>query len=90
MVTVPAGQKRVVDLYFPLPASAARERRLPAFGTIWSVHTPRGTSTERTEFDRVDVLPPPDAYLNDNGDTYWGSPYWYNPYYYSAPFYPPR
>jgi hypothetical protein len=80
VVTVPTGSKVVVDLYFPLPAAASHEQKLPTFDLVWNVRTSEGDTSRRTQFDRVTLLPPPDVY-NDGPGT---------PYYYGAPFYPFR
>ncbi len=81
MVTVPTGGKAVVDLYFPLPVAASRERRLPAFDVVWNVHTSQGIDSRRTEFDRVTMLPTRDLYEDTPGIPY---------YYYGEPVYPFR
>jgi hypothetical protein len=78
IVTVPAGDKRTIDLFFPLPADMAKASALPRFDAIWTVHTDARPVTERTPFERV-AIEPRSAY-----DERWGAPYWYDPSYPSA------
>jgi hypothetical protein len=90
IVTVPAGGKRVVDLFYPLPADLQHAAQIPDFDAIWRVQTDQGITTQRTPFERVE-LEAPDSYyasgLDYGPDYYWGGPYWYNPYYLDYPFY---
>jgi hypothetical protein len=77
IVTAPAGAKRTVDLFFPLPPDLAKADKLPEFDAVWTVHTDSRAVTERTPFERLEVLPPDVDYAWD----YWGAPYWYDPLY---------
>ncbi|HEX4517405.1 MAG TPA: hypothetical protein VH054_27860, partial [Polyangiaceae bacterium] len=38
LITAPPMGKRVVDLFFPLPAELQRAERLPTFDVVWKVH----------------------------------------------------
>ncbi|MGH7438467.1 MAG: hypothetical protein ACRENE_22505, partial [Polyangiaceae bacterium] len=38
VVTVPTAGKRVIDLFFPLPADLEAPDNLPAFDAVWRVH----------------------------------------------------
>jgi hypothetical protein len=79
LVTVPAGGKRTIDLFFPLPADMEKASELPQFDAIWTVHSDARPVTERIPFERLQVEPP-SAYAYDWG--YWGAPpYWYDPSY---------
>ncbi len=82
-ITVPAKGKRVVDLFFPLPAQLQKAEQLPALEAVWSVQTDDELVTDRTPFEQIAVQPPAtyDATYDYGPDYYWGPPYWYNPYY---------
>jgi hypothetical protein len=84
VVTVPAGGRRVVDLFFPLPTDLQGAGQLPAFDTVWTVHTATQAVTQRTPFDRI--IGPPVVTEFDYGEDYWGPPYWNNPSYAAATF----
>ena len=80
VITVAAGGKRTVDLFFPLPKDLDGAKDLPAFDAVWRVSVgPQQTVVERTPFERI-VLEEPDAdyAAGDYGDVW---PYWYDPYY---------
>jgi hypothetical protein len=88
IVTVPPKGKRVVDLFFPLPAPLQHAKQLPRFDAIWRVRADPEDVIERTSFERI-MVQPPDTYdsLYDYGnDYYWGPPYWYDPRYRDASF----
>jgi hypothetical protein len=88
LVVIPPNGKRVVDLFFPLPATMQRAENISGFDAIWRVTTDQGTVAQRTAFDRVEVeLPEADysSYWDYGPGYYWGAPYWYNPYYYDYP-----
>jgi hypothetical protein len=77
VVQIPPGESRTVDLYYPLPAHMEDEGDLPRFDVLWSVETDDGMVTERTPFERREVVPPaPTVYYG------WGAPYWwYDPFF---------
>lgn len=82
--------KRTIDLFYPLPAGLQKARRLPEFDLLWKVDTGGGrVVAQRTEFDRVEVVPDyPDYYAY--GYPYGWAPYaWYDPFY-SGYWYRPR
>ncbi len=83
IITVPQAGKRVVDLFFPLPARLQKESQLPTFDAVWRVRVDGQTVTERTPFERMTVEPPDtyDGIYDYGADYYWGPPYWYNPIY---------
>jgi hypothetical protein len=79
-VTVPAGGKRIIDLFYPLPANMQSASQVPEFDVVWHVDTPQQVVTERTSFDRLRVEPqvasgygPDWGVWNDGFD----GPYWY-------------
>jgi hypothetical protein len=55
--TIGRGERRVFDLFFPMPASVDDARDLVAFDFAWEITTPNGTFPWRTQFTRVDVTP---------------------------------
>ncbi len=88
IITVPPGGRRVVDLFFPLPAPLMHASQLPGFDAIWRVRVDDRDVTQRTGFERI-VIEPPDTFDSryDYGtDYYWGPPYWYNPSYVGTAF----
>jgi len=52
-VQVPAGAKRTLDLWFPLPPEMARASKLPSFDFLWRVQAGGRTVAERTPFERM-------------------------------------
>jgi hypothetical protein len=73
---IPRGQKRSIDLYYPLPANVQDPAHLPEFDLAWEVRTGERLVTERTPFDRLRIEPAPPPY-----DYAWGAPpyWWYDP-----------
>ena len=89
VIAVPPKGKRVIDLFFPLPASLQKESQLPSFDAVWRVQADARAISERTPFERLTVEPPStyDDGLYDYGaDYYWGPPYWYNSIYPNVEF----
>jgi hypothetical protein len=84
LVTIPAGGKRTIDLFFPLPEDMAKASQLPAFDAVWTVQTDARPVTERIPFERLQVEP---AYAGAYDWDYWGAPYWYDPLYYPHAWY---
>jgi hypothetical protein len=83
-VTVPAGDKRTIDLFYPLPADLQSAKHIPEFDVVWRVHTDEQTVAERTPFDRLRVEPQYAAGYGPGWGYYggwWGGPYWYDPWY---------
>ncbi len=78
MVAIPQGQKHVIDLFYPLPASVG-ESKLPQFDLVWRVDTGARTVVSRTAFDREEVAP--DYYASSSAyglyDYGYGYPYWW-------------
>ena len=80
VVEVARGQKRTVDLYYPMPASANDAKHVPEFDVLWQVHTGERVVTERTPFDRLEVEP---VYASPYGDAWSYGPFWWH-----DPFWP--
>jgi hypothetical protein len=81
-VTVGKHERRVVDMYFPLPDTVRGESRLPKFDLLWQVDTAARTVSSRTSFDRLEpqtrVAVAPSAWpLWAGHGPYW----WYDPFY---------
>ena len=76
------GASRAIDLYFPLPEALQAAKKMPAFDVVWRVHTAERVVTERTPFERLEVMPYPVDY------GYGG--YWYDPAYPGMVPFPPR
>jgi hypothetical protein len=80
-VTVEPNHKRIVDLFFLLPANLQHADAVPSFDAVWRLHTPEGVIAERTPFARLAIEPDADGYYDDwdyGDDYYWGGPYWVN------------
>jgi hypothetical protein len=90
VVTVPAGQKRTVEMYFPPPAGVKTDN-VTGFDLLWRVRTSARTVAERTPFERREIEPQPRYAVSVGLGLGWGPLWWYDPYYY--PFfgyaYPP-
>lgn len=83
-VTVPAGGKRTIDLFYPLPPELQSAQHLPEFDVVWRVHTEDQTVVERTPFDRLRITPVYAAGYGPgwvNYGPWWGGPFWYDPWY---------
>jgi hypothetical protein len=89
MVTIGKRERRTLDFYFPLPATARSEDAIPAFDVLWQVRTADRIVDERTAFARENVEPPPRTeVILVSG---WGPRWWYNPLYPTLVFvHPPR
>jgi hypothetical protein len=83
-VTVPAGGKRIIDLFYPLPPNMQSASKVPEFDVVWRVDTPQQNVIERTPFDRLQIEPAAfDGYGSEWGawGDGWGGPFWYDPMY---------
>ncbi|MCE9576122.1 MAG: hypothetical protein K8W52_23430 [Deltaproteobacteria bacterium] len=78
-VTIAPRERRVLDLYYPLPADLRDEDALAGFDVLWQVTTPARPVAGRVHFARVTVEEPA------HGDvvlwTGWGPTWWYEPAY---------
>jgi len=57
LVEIPPGEKRALDLYFPLPDPLRSARQVPQFEVLWRVTTDTREVAERTPFERIRVEP---------------------------------
>lgn len=83
VVTVGPGAKRVLDLFYPLPAGMQSARRIPEFDVKWKVNTDAGVVAERTSFARLRVDP---EYAYYEPAPAWTVNWWYDPYYPTVTF----
>lgn len=81
MLTIARHQRQVIDLYYPLPQTMAKNSKLPRFDLHWQVTTPQRMVASSTVFDRV-TEEPVDQYAYGY---WWGG---YGPYWWYDPFYP--
>ena len=83
LITVDAGSKRVIDLFFPLPPNQQSADSIPDFDAIWNVHAGAQDVVERTPFDRLQVEPAYGPTIAPEYGYYgeWGGPFWYDPTY---------
>ncbi|MBI2891926.1 MAG: hypothetical protein HYY06_00125 [Deltaproteobacteria bacterium] len=82
VIGVATGQKRVIDLYYPLPRALRVEERLGGFELRWRVQTPGRVVAQRTPFERLEVdtrAYPTTSYSVALG---WGPIWWYDPFFY--------
>lgn len=88
VLTVPPGQKRTLDLYYPLPPSMPTADKLaPSFDLMWRVQTPERLVAQRTPFDKQRIEPAAQPMYADVG-LGWGPYWWYDPFYPGLAFYP--
>lgn len=80
ILTVNAGERRIIDFYFSLPAHLAAAQQLSAFDLRWQVATRTRVVSERTAFTRVAVAapPPPPPVVIVAG---WGPFWWFAPHF---------
>ena len=83
LITVAAGSKRVIDLFFPLPPNQQSADSIPDFDAIWNVHAGAQDVVERTPFDRLRIEPAYGPTVEPEYGYYgeWGGPFWYDPTY---------
>jgi hypothetical protein len=87
-VTIARHERRVLDMYYPLPDTIHAASDLPRFDLLWQVNTSTRTVASRTSFDRVDREPDV-AYETTVGWPLWagwGPYWWYDPFYPRAVF----
>jgi hypothetical protein len=81
LVTVPARDRRIIDLYFPLPEDMQHASRIPQFDLLWRVDVAGRMVAERTPFERLRVervyaVAGPYEY---GWATTWGPDFYYDP-----------
>ncbi|HEX8112987.1 MAG TPA: hypothetical protein VF516_34885 [Kofleriaceae bacterium] len=79
-VSIAQHERRVLDLYYPLPTGMREEAALPAFDVLWQLTTPARSFSSRTRFQRVEQVPPP-GHTEVVFWTGWGPYWWYDPFY---------
>jgi hypothetical protein len=80
VVTIPPGQQRTVDLFYPLPAGREDPEEVPTFDVVWRLSTDAGEVVERTPFERRELeRPAPDYWRLSYGPIWWYDP-WYPGY----------
>jgi hypothetical protein len=77
VVSIPPGQQRIIDLFYPLPAGRDDAEDVPAFDVIWRLTTDQGVVVERTPFERRHIERPAPAYWQFGHGPLW----WYDPWY---------
>ena len=87
-LTIAKGERRVIDLYFPLPGNVATADRLPHFDLLWEVNTADRVVSSRTSFDRVEVQDQPQYAYDTTWPLWagWGPYWWWDPLYPSTVF----
>lgn len=76
-ITVPRRERRVVDLYYPVPPGVKDADDLVGFDFLWQVTTPKRTVSGRTHIDRREAVErATTVYV-----TSWGPYWWYDPWY---------
>jgi hypothetical protein len=73
-------ERRVFDLYYPLPAGIVDDDDLPVFDFLWQVTTSARTFASRTRFSRFEQESP-SSYTRVTLYTGWGPYWWYDPFY---------
>jgi hypothetical protein len=81
---VPRGEKRLLDLYYRLPAKLDADDKVPQFDFAWSVQTSSRIVAERTSFDRTRVEP---VYARGYYPYYGPGPYWWYDPWWPYPYY---
>jgi hypothetical protein len=84
-LSVPRRERRVIDLYYPVPPKVRDENDLTGFDFLWSVTTPHRTISSRTKIDRHDVIDESSVYVTSMG---WGPYWWYDPWYPTIVYHP--
>jgi hypothetical protein len=84
VVTVPAGQNRVLDLSYALAPGDQADRDVPYFDVTWKVHMGDRVIAQRTPFQRTESpyyaeggLAPPGYFAVGLG---WSPFWWYDPF----------
>jgi hypothetical protein len=77
-ITVPRRERRVLDLYFPVPPNVHDADDLVGFDFLWQVTTPKRVVSSRTHIDRLEAAERADSTVYV---TSWGPYWWYDPWY---------
>ncbi|MBX3187748.1 MAG: hypothetical protein KF819_12065 [Labilithrix sp.] len=79
LVDVPPGDKREIDLFFPLPEHLEKASELPAFDVVWEVHAGERAVVARAPFERLTVVAARDPYYYRGWGRGWEPPFYYDP-----------
>jgi hypothetical protein len=86
LVTIPPGGQRTVDLFFPLPQGMTAND-IPHFDVIWRIDAGGVPITERTPFERVEIVRSPPVDVGFGFGYGFGYGYgWYDPFWPSYTF----
>ena len=84
LVTISPGERRTLDVYYPLPRGHDTAASLPRFTLAWQLQTGQGLVSERTPFDRIAIEEAEEPRVYGRIAVGIGAyPYWYY-----DPFYP--
>jgi hypothetical protein len=93
LVTVEPRQRRVLDLYFPLPSTVSGATDLAEFDLLWQVRAGDRVVAQRSTFARFSTEPEYGSYGYSYGYGYFGGPYagwapywWHDPSYWHGGF----
>ena len=75
-ISVPRRERRVIDLYYPLPPGVTSADALAGFDVLWQVATAAREVSGRTHIDRREVIERPTTYIASG----WGPHWWYDPF----------
>jgi hypothetical protein len=74
---IPRRERRVIDLYYPVPPGVKDADDLVGFDFLWQVDTSKREVSGRTRIDRREIIEPsPTVYAGA-----WGPYWWYDPWY---------
>jgi hypothetical protein len=79
-ISIGQRQRRVLDLYYPLPSTISDIEQLPAFELLWTVSTPSRPYSSRTRFVRLE-RDEPEVRAHFVVFSGWGPYWWYDPFY---------
>ena len=77
-ITVPRRERRVIDLYYPVPPNVHDAEDLVGFDLLWQVTTPKRVVANRTHIDRLEAV---ERVASTVYVTSWGPYWWYDPWY---------
>jgi hypothetical protein len=86
VVSIPPGEQRTLDLYYPLPPGIEGAREIPNFDLTWQVQTSTQLVAERTPFERMIIEP--NVYTTATFGV--GGGWWHDPFYASYGYWGPR
>jgi hypothetical protein len=88
VIEIPRGERRTVDLFYPLPQNLQKTDKLPPFELVWNVRTGTRVVAHRTPFEKVPLyaesaygLGPTVIHPELALSLGWGPVWWYDPFY---------